>query len=239
MVSVVSFLGPTVLTQGPVCCSKHGFCGTIEEFCGDNKPKRPSCDVDNRPISRVIGYYEGWSVDRPCHSFYPEQIPRGVYTHLNFAFATIDPNTLEIQPSAKSDIELYRRLNTLKLSDPNLRTYIAVGGWTFNDPGPTRTTFSDVARSTENMDKFIKSVIKFLQKYDFDGIDLDWEYPVADDRGGRGEDYKNFVTLSKRLKQALKTTSRDGYSITVPASFWYLQHFDIKGLEPHVDFFNM
>lgn len=89
------------------------------------------------------------------------------------------------------------------------------------------------------MDKFIKSVIKFLQKYDFDGIDLDWEYPVADDRGGRGEDYENFVTLSKRLKQALKTTSRSGYSITVPASFWYLQHFDIKGLEPHVDFFNM
>lgn len=89
------------------------------------------------------------------------------------------------------------------------------------------------------MDKFIKSVIKFLQEYDFDGIDLDWEYPVADDRGGRDEDYANFVTLSKRLKKALKTTSRSGYSITLPASFWYLQHFDIKGLEPHVDFFNM
>ncbi|KAG8160817.1 hypothetical protein KVR01_009081 [Diaporthe batatas] len=222
-----------------VCCSKHGFCGTTEEFCGKNKPKRPSCDIDKRGLSRVVGYYEGWAPDRPCHSFYPEQIPRGVYTHLNFAFATIDPNSLEIQPASKSDIELYSRLNTLKLSDPNLRTFIAVGGWTFNDPGPTRTTFSDVARSTENMDKFINSVIKFLQKYDFDGIDLDWEYPRADDRGGREEDFKNFVTLSKRLKSALKTTSRPGYSITVPASFWYLQHFDIKGLEPHVDFFNI
>lgn len=125
------------------------------------------------------------------------------------------------------------------MADPNLRTYIAVGGWTFNDPGPTRTTFSDIASSTANIDKFAKSVIKFLQKYDFDGVDIDWEYPVAEDRGGRGEDFENIVSFAKRMKSALKTTSRDGFTITIPASYWYLQHFDIKALEPHVDWFNI
>lgn len=28
-------------------------------------------------------------------------------------------------------------------------------------------------------------------------------------------------------------------SLTLPASYWYLQHFDIKNLEKHVDWFNM
>jgi protein MAK11 len=41
------------------------------------------------------------------------------------------------------------------------------------------------------------------------------------------------------LKQALKATNgRDELSLTILTSYWYLQHFGIKGLEPHVDFFN-
>ncbi|KAH6696866.1 putative class V chitinase [Plectosphaerella plurivora] len=222
-----------------VCCSEHGFCGMTPEFCGKNQPKRPTCEVKNQPLNRVVGYYEGWATGRPCNAFYPEQIPRGAYTHLFFAFATIDPVTLEIQPAAREDIEMYKRLNALKMADPNLRTFIAVGGWAFSDPGPTRTTFSDMARSTASIDKFARSVIRFLQQYDFDGIDIDWEYPVADDRGGRGEDYENIVTFARRMKNALKTTKRNGFTITIPASYWYLQHFDIKGLEPHVDWFNI
>lgn len=133
-----------------------------EEFCGNNVPVRRTCPVENQPLSRVVGYYEGWALGRPCNVFYPEQIPRGVYTHLNFAFATINPQTLQLQPVARADIELYQRLNSLKLADPNLKTYIAVGGWAFNDPGPTRRMFSDVARNTANMDKFIRSAIRFI-----------------------------------------------------------------------------
>jgi chitinase len=45
-----------------------------------------------------------------------------------------------------------------------------------------------------------------MATYNFDGIDLDWEYPVADDHGGRPEDYKNLPILLKNLKTALKAT---------------------------------
>ncbi|KXG46667.1 Glycoside hydrolase, superfamily [Penicillium griseofulvum] len=222
-----------------VCCSKFGFCGLTEEFCGKKKVKRPSCEKAGS-LNRVVGYYEGWSVKRPCNVFYPEQIPMGVYTHLNYAFAAIDPDTFEIQPASTYEGNMMKRLTGLKRIDPDLKVFVAIGGWTFNDPGPTATVFSDLARSKDNQDKFFNSLTSFLAKYDFDGVDLDWEYPAADDRSGREEDFENFPKFMANLKDALKKTAgRDGLSITLPASYWYLQHFDIVKLEKHIDFFNM
>lgn len=199
-----------------VCCSKHGFCGTTEEFCGNKKVDQPSCEV-NRAVgfTRVVGYYEGWSRDRPCNKFYPEYLPINVYTHLNFAFAGINPTTLEVVPSSKFDLDLYYRLTYLKQHDPALKVMIAIGGWTFNDPGPTATTFSDIAGSSSAQTKFINSLISFMSTYGFDGVDLDWEYPGAEDRSGRPADYKNFPIFMKRLKKALGDYE---VSITLPAS---------------------
>lgn len=123
-------------------------------------------------------------------------------------------------PAASSDIEMYQRLTDLKYKDPSLKVFIAIGGWTFNDPGPTATTFSDIARSEENQKKFFKSLASFMATHNFDGIDLDWEYPGADDRSGRPDDFKNFPTFVANLKSALKATGgRDGLSITLPASY--------------------
>jgi chitinase len=188
----------------------------------------------------VVGYYEGWGARRPCNAFFPEQIPRGVYSIINFAFATIDPQTFEVLPATPEDIPLYKRLTALKKDDPTLRIYIAIGGWTFNDPGPTATVFSDIARSEANQKKFIKSLIAFLNKYDMDGVDLDWEYPEAPDRSGRPEDFKNFPKFMENLSKELQQTAgRGGLSITLPASFWYLQHFDLVKLKKSVDFFNI
>jgi GH18 family chitinase len=191
-------------------------------------------------MDRVVGYYEGWSTRRPCHAFWPEQIPLGVYSHINFAFATIDPDTYQVLPSDKRDVDLYSRLTSLKTYDKDLKVMIAIGGWTFNDPGRTGTVFSDLAASEEKQDKFITSLISFMSTHDFDGIDLDWEYPEADDRNGRPEDYKNFPKFMSRLKNELKKTpGRSEISITLPASYWYLQHFDLKALAKHVSFFNI
>ena len=185
-----------------------------------------------------MGYYEGWSTtQRPCNKFYPEQIPVGIYTHINFAFATIDPKTFQVQPDAAADISNYRRLALLKKKDPDLKIFIAIGGWTFNDPGPTRMVFSDLAASVPRQDAFIKSLISFMSTYDFDGVDLDWEYPEAEDRSGRPVDFANFPKFLHRLKTALDGTGgKNGLSITLPASLWYLKHFDLQALVCSVHF---
>jgi GH18 family chitinase len=186
-----------------------------------------------------VGYYEGWAPSRPCQGFWPEQIPKGIYTHLNYAFATIDPFTFDVMANNQREEELMKQLTDLKLNDPGLRVNIAVGGWTFNDDGPTATTFSDIARSETSQKKFLKSLIAFMAKYGFDGVDIDWEYPVADDRNGRLEDFANFAPFMANLKAALRSTGgRAELSLTIPTSYWYLQHFDLKNPAKHVDYFN-
>lgn len=220
-----------------VCCSKSGFCGTTEQFCGNKKVPHKTCSSSNG-IKRVVGYYEGWARKRPCNNFWPEDIPTGIYTHINFAFATINPTTFEIEPASKLDINLYNRLIALKELDPNLKVYVAIGGWTFNDPGPTATTFSDLAASVPRQRKFILSLMSFMSTYGFDGVDLDWEYPGTDDRSGRDVDFANFPKFLSRLRSSLTLLDK-GVTITIPASYWYLQHFDIKALSDSVDWFNI
>jgi chitinase len=105
----------------------------------------------------------------------PEAIAIGAYTHLNFAFAFIDPTTFKVAPMAENQIALYKRVTTLKKSNPGMEVWISVGGWSMNDPDqPTATTFSDLASSTTNQDLFFRSLISFMETYGFDGIDIDW-----------------------------------------------------------------
>ncbi|GLB10067.1 hypothetical protein AtubIFM57258_006006 [Aspergillus tubingensis] len=222
-----------------VCCSKFGFCGTTKDFCGDSTVVSPQCGGTSAK-KRTVGYYEGWNLERPCGKMGPADIPLGFYTHINYAFASIDPQSFRITAMDNLTASLYQGVTALKRQQSNLEVWIAIGGWAFNDPGPTRTTFSDLAASEAAQDTFFGSLISFMQNNRFDGVDIDWEYPVTDERGGKPEDYVNFVTLVKRLRERLNQTGRKyGISITLPTSYWYLRGFDIVNLEPHVDFLNV
>ncbi|GJC89959.1 killer toxin subunits alpha/beta [Colletotrichum liriopes] len=221
-----------------VCCSKHGFCGFTEEFCADDKVKRPSCGSD-KAVTRVMGYFESWAPSkRPCYSMQPEAIPYGQYTHIIFSFATINPNTFKVSVGDSQTEYLMSRIGSIKVIQPDIKIWVALGGWAFNDPGPTQTTFSDIAASSAHTKTFLDSLVQMCNKYGFDGVDIDWEYPVAEDRNGRPEDYKNIVTFMKALRERMKDSKR-GVSMAIPASYWYLQNFDIKALEAHVDWFNI
>ncbi|KAF4949938.1 hypothetical protein FGADI_8539 [Fusarium gaditjirri] len=216
------------------------YCGTTKDFCGKKTVNRPSCSAKGSPMRRVVGYYEGWATTRSCDRFSPSDIPDGVYTHINFAFASINPKTFEIEPASSKDPALYRELTRKKKIDPKLKVFIAIGGWAFNDPGPTVTTFSDIARSETNQRTFIKSLVSFMATYGFDGVDIDWEYPAADDRQGREEDFVNLPKFLNNIKSALRQSGdRNGLSIAIPASYWYLQHFDLAKISKHVDHFNV
>ncbi|KAI3319646.1 glycoside hydrolase [Xylariaceae sp. AK1471] len=223
-----------------VCCSKFGFCGTTEEFCGDKKVKKPSCKGTSSN-QRTIGYYEGWSTTRQCDGMYPENIPVGAYTHLNYAFALIDPVSFAVAPMSETDKDLWPRFTALKEDNPGLKTFISVGGWSMNDPDqPTAATFSTVAGSTDAQNKFFKSLITFMSTYGFDGVDIDWEYPVAEERSGKEADYRNYVTFLKNLKTAFAASGHSyGITITIPSSYWYLRHFDIVEINKVIDWFNV
>ncbi|KAL8658049.1 MAG: hypothetical protein Q9226_001309 [Calogaya cf. arnoldii] len=221
--------------------------GTTKEFCGDKQVKAPSCGGTSSN-ERTIGYYEGWSHTRSCDTMSPEEIPIGSYTHLNFAFAFINPSTYAVAPMDQDQVGLYKRVTKLKSLNPGMQVWIAVGGWSMNTPltnkqdpdQATHDTFSNLAGSTAAQAKFFSSLISFMQNYGFDGVDIDWEYPVASERSGKKADYANAVTFLENLRKALGSSGHNyGLSITLPSSYWYLQHFDIVKMAKTIDWFNM
>ncbi|KAF2003755.1 glycoside hydrolase family 18 protein [Amniculicola lignicola CBS 123094] len=97
----------------------------------------------------------------------------------------------------------------------------------------------NMVSTAENRAAFIRKLFAFMRQYAFDGVDFDWEYPGAPDRGGRPEDGKNFVTFLEELDEANKKQQMHyTVSFTVPTSFWYLRHFDLKAVD-YVDFVNV
>ncbi|KAI8207622.1 hypothetical protein K4K54_004854 [Colletotrichum sp. SAR 10_86] len=224
-----------------VCCSAFGFCGTTPDFCEGQLAASPECAVSQGTADkRTIGYWEGWNLDRACGTMAANEIPLGFYTHLYFSFALIHPKTFHIAPMDSKTASRYGDLTALKDKQEGLEVWIAIGGWAMNDPGPYRTAFSDMAKSEANQDAFFESLIAFLYMYDFDGVDFDWEYPVADDRGGIPEDFDNYANMLRRLRKRLDATGRKfGMSMAIPASYWYLRGFNLKDLEPSLDYFNI
>ena len=106
---------------------------------------------------------------------WPEGIPAGAYSHLNYAFAFVDPTSFDVAPMADADKALYRRFTGLKDSNPGLQTWISIGGWSMNDPDqPTHDTFSNLAGSSDAQQKFFNSLLSFMSTYGFDGVDIDW-----------------------------------------------------------------
>ncbi len=91
-----------------------------------------------------------------------------------------------------------------------------------------------MASSKTNREAFIASLIKFLDKWPFQGVDIDWEWPGTESRGGNPAiDKQNQVDLMKELREALKS---HGLAVVLPAQYEYLKHIDPKALESSVDF---
>lgn len=199
--------------------------------------RRPSCDVttDVDQYARRIGYYDLSALKRSCDTMSPESLAVGPLTHINIAFGLFDSEYKMIDDSG----DIIRRISFLKARYSGLRVNIAIGGWAFNDP-PTQNYFSDMASTTQNRQTFISSLISYLQKYGLDGVDIDWEYPAAIDRGGTANDTGDFVKLMADIRQAFDRIN-PGWeaTITIPTSFWYLRGFDLPQLQEYVSWFNV
>ncbi|EXL90976.1 hypothetical protein FOIG_15781 [Fusarium odoratissimum NRRL 54006] len=198
-----------------VCCSDYGFCGTLASYCKGRTVASPKCDTAKHSSDkRTIGYYEGWNYQRPCGNMEPEDIPFGYYTHIDFAFALVNPDTYRLDPMDAGTASHYGRVSALKEQQNDLEVWIAIGGWAMNDPGKYRTVFYDWAKSEKS--------------------------PAAEDRGGVEEDFENYVNLLARLRKRLNASGRKyGLTLNLPASYWCLKGFDIVNMEKYLDWFNI
>ncbi|KAH6655949.1 hypothetical protein BKA67DRAFT_675964 [Truncatella angustata] len=231
-----------------VCCSAYGFCGTTSDFCtvvdddddhscqsNCESPTEPSCSSNN-VLKKVIGYYESWSTSRVCDSWTPSNIAASSLTHINYAFALFtelddDEWAISWDQTDENDLaELISEFIDLKTTNPGLSCFLSIGGWSFND-GDTADYWSRMASTAAGRKSWSKSVLHTVMEYGFDGVDLDWEYPVASDRGGSEEDAENYIKLLKELRSVFDEEGTSyGITFTIPTSYWYLQNFNISAM---------
>jgi chitinase len=203
---------------------------------------------DEESMTVNLGYYESWAMYRSigCNPVSPEDIDvdGNRYTHLVYSFASIN-SRFELEPWAgnyDSEVSQYLQFNALKETYPTLKTLIAVGGASFNNPGPTLTRFSNTAKTAARRKKFALSCVKFCKTYNFNGVDIDWEYPGDPERGGNPKiDKRNFVLLIEAIRSAFDNSNEDlQLTMAVPVSSLILDlGYDLSGLAKGIDFFNL
>ena len=139
------------------------------------------------PDYRLVGY-----VVRDAD---PAHIAAEKLTALNFAFGEIDKNGAVVLQHAE-DADYFARLHALKTRNPRLKLLLSVGGWGADG-------FSDAALSEGSRSRFADSVAEVIARHQFDGVDVDWEYPGFADAGirTRPEDQHNFTLLLQALRQ--------------------------------------
>ncbi|MCZ2126592.1 MAG: hypothetical protein LC099_02330 [Anaerolineales bacterium] len=185
----------------------------------------------------IIGYYPSWSAGRGS---FVKDIPAAKITHINYAFSNVSSGGECILGDPAADVERvysaeesvngkadsdknpfngnFNQLLQLKQKYPHLQIFISLGGWTWS------SNFSNAAKDDASRKAFVKSCADlYLVKYKgvFDGIDVDWEYPVNGGlEPGKAEDRENFTALLAEFRAQLDELGKtDGkhYLLTIAA----------------------
>ena len=182
----------------------------------------------------MAAYYTGWSAYK---GYTPSQVPAGKLTHLNYAFAKINPSTGRIElADPANDRKNFAAMRALKNKHKQLKTLISIGGWDYS------TYFSDVASTSARREAFAQSCLEFILEHGFDGIDIDWEYPVAGGLPGnsnRPQDKQNFTLLAAPFATSWMQGKQDGrrYYLTIAgaANTSYLSRIEAAKVAELVD----
>lgn len=143
------------------------------------------------------------------------------FTHLNYAFGDITDtyDGLYIQNEEK-----FSQIVKLKEQHPDLKILISVGGAT-QDAG---LRFYHMTANPNYRSSFIKNCMELMEKYNFDGYDMDWETPTSQ------KEMDNFNALMREFRQAMGPDRL--LTLASPCQFIA---FDFNTLDKYVDFVNV
>lgn len=151
-----------------------------------------------------VCYYGTWAAYRNgLANFQVSNIDPFICTHIIYSFFDTTAEGVITHFDAYLDLpddngrDNIRKFIELKKINPAVKLLAAVGGWT---AGSER--FSKMASTDATRKAFATNSLNFLNKFGFDGIDLDWEYP-AQREGSMPEDKENFILLLSELRHTL------------------------------------
>ncbi|MEV4694994.1 glycosyl hydrolase family 18 protein [Micromonospora echinospora] len=177
---------------------------------------------------KSVGYMPSWSGN-------VNSIQYGKLTHINYAFVLPngDGSLRPVEnPSKLSSLVSLGHANNVKVS-------IAVGGWNDGDD----SAFEALAANSGTRTAFVNNLIAFVNQYNLDGVDMDWEYPDP------GASANNYTLLMQQLGSALHSRGKlltaavvsegyyvDGVPTAVFGSVDWLNIMAYDGGSPHANY---
>jgi len=159
----------------------------------------------------IVGYYPNWQWYDRSNLINPETILYEKYDIINYAFFNpqADGNIALTDPWADENLLLGPMIwwpdphNDSTKSLPYLahqagvKVLPSIGGWTLSN------NFSGISADPVKRENFANNCVALINEYNFDGIDLDWEYPGYAPNGGTPDDKVNFTLLLQDVRSAL------------------------------------
>ncbi len=118
---------------------------------------------------RIVGYYNSL-VRKECL----KDLELGALTHINYAF---------LIPKEDGSVFFYDEGNVKEAVDiahtKHKKIFVSVGGFCDQDVVLNKV-FEKISADYTLSQRFVDSIIEVVKKFDFDGVDLDWEYPTEE-----------------------------------------------------------
>ncbi|BFZ15547.1 hypothetical protein BsWGS_18586 [Bradybaena similaris] len=148
---------------------------------------------------RRVCYFTNWSCDLLVKEAYfcLHDLDPSLCSHLIFAFAGVNVTSLSLSPTRADDESVghvkgrYVKFNDIKKNNPDLKTLLSAGGSYQGEK------FKMVTSTNTSRERFAYNTARYVRRWGFDGLDLDWEYP------GRLEK-ESLTELVKDLKAAFR-----------------------------------
>lgn len=176
------------------------------------------------PCREVIGYYPNWQWYDRGNLVSPASIDYSRYTILNYSFFDVlpDGSLQTLDPWADKNL-LLGPINwavapagyetSFDFGNPayhhpgqafsdycqeaGVKLLPSLGGWTLS------FNFPSIAADPVKRQTFANACVNLIEAFNFDGIDIDWEYPGYAPHGGTPADKANFTLLLEDVRSAL------------------------------------
>jgi chitinase len=173
---------------------------------------------------RLLAYYPYWAqTNTPSYS--AANIPYRKLTHITHAFLLLDEKNIGkvVVPSG-----LIEPLLISKAHAAGVKVMISVGG---GNPAQA-AAFSKIAASASTRAAFVRNLNSFVVANGYDGVDIDWEIPVAP------HDTNNCIMLMQDLRNQLPAPQLLSMAIPSDPRSWG-SGFDVPSLSLLLDFINV
>lgn len=206
---------------------------TSEQFSvngGTNSSNPPKSETATGSTDgRIVGFYAGYN--RPANDGWSvDEIPFDKITHLTVTFLNVKSDG-----TVTSEYEYWSEtLSEIKSkSDGNTKLLLCIGGGYSEN-------MADGIRTQAQRNRFAQSAVAMMREHEFDGLDLNWEYP-----GDWYEDgVHNGTLLLEQMRKELDAAGKEDsarYELAVTTGSGSLvhEHFELETIHSYLDYINV